>query len=254
MTAKYLLRIDDACLTMDRRKWQMYEDLFDEFGIKPLVAVVPDNRDPDLQYDTPDGHFWNKVRSWQAKGWTVAMHGYQHVMHHTKSKLVIPFYEHSEFGGLSYEQQAEKIRHSWRIFTSQGVAPIVWIAPAHSFDWLTLKAIHAETPIRIVSDGIAHDQYYEEGFHWIPQQLWSFAKRGSGLWTVCLHPNAMPEQHIALLRQNLKGQFSGKIIALSDVKLKQRQKSFRDHWDNFFFWQRHRMNKVIHQAEAIVRG
>lgn len=252
--SKYLLRMDDACHTMDSRKWQMLEDLFDKLGIKPLVAVVPDNCDPDLQRDPPDALFWEKVRSWQAKGWTIAMHGYQHVMHHTTSKLILPYYQRSEFGGLPYEQQVEKIRRAWKIFASQGVEPTVWIAPAHCFDWLTLKAIRAETSIRIVSDGIAREQYYEAGFYWIPQQLWSLTEKNDGLWTVCLHPNTMTEQHITTLRHGIEGQFSGRIIALSDVKLQKRQKSFRDRWENFIFWRRHWKNNVIRQIKVIFRG
>jgi predicted deacetylase len=254
MTAKFLLRMDDACQTMDGRKWQMLEELFDGLGIKPVVAVVPDNQDPELQRDNPDPEFWDKVRSWQAKGWTIAMHGYQHVLHNTKSKLVLPFYEHSEFAGLPYEQQAEKIRRSWKIFGSQGVEPTVWIAPAHCFDLLTLKAVRAETPIRIVSDGIARDQYYEAGFHWIPQQLWGLTEKKAGLWTICLHPNTMTEQHIASLRHSIEGQYSGKIIALSDVELQQRQKSFGDRWEDFVFWRRHSKNNVIRKIKEVVHG
>ena len=254
MTAKYLLRMDDACHTMGRQKWQTLEELFDEFDIKPMVAVVPDNQDSDLRFDERDAQFWDKVRSWQAKGWTIAMHGYQHVMHHTKSKLVLPFYQRSEFGGLSYDQQAEKIGRSWQLFVSEGVAPTVWIAPAHCFDWLTLEANRAETPIRIVSYGIARDQYYEHGYHWIPQQLWSLTEKSRGLWTVCMHPNTMSDQHIAGLRRSLEGAFSGKVIALGAVTLQQRQKSFDDRLEDFIFWRRHWKGNAIRRVKAIVRG
>jgi predicted deacetylase len=254
VNSKYLLRMDDACHTMDRKKWQMLEDLFDELGVRPIVAVVPDNRDHDLQFDDPDAEFWDKVRRWQAKGWTIAIHGYQHVMHHTKSRLVLPFYERSEFAGLSYIQQAEKIRRSWGLFIAQGVVPKVWIAPAHCFDWLTLEAIFAETTVRIVSDGIACDQYYEKGFYWIPQQLWSLKKKSAGLWTVCLHPNTMTGESIDSLRASIEGQFSGRIISLDDVKLLQRQKSFADHFEDFIFWRRHWKNNVIRQIKEIVSG
>ena len=110
MTGRYLLRLDDACHSMDWGGWQKFEELFDRLGIKPIVAVVPDNHDRDLQYASPNPLFWDRVRSWQSKGWTIAMHGYQHVMHSTKAKLILPFYERSEFGGLPYEAQVAKIR------------------------------------------------------------------------------------------------------------------------------------------------
>ena len=254
MTAKYLLRMDDACPTMDSRKWQMLEDLFDKLGIKPVVAVVPDNQDPELQYDRPNPKFWDKVRSWQAKGWTIAMHGYQHVMHHTTSKLILPFYQRSEFAGLTYEEQATKIQRARRTFEAQGVEPTVWIAPAHCFDRLTLEAIRAETPIRIISDGIARNPYVEDGFFWIPQQLWGLTEKHDGLWTVCLHPNTMSDPQIAMLRKSLADSFLGRVVSLNDVELEKRSKSVLDHLEAFFFWQRHRQNKMLNRAKAILRG
>ena len=254
MVARYLLRIDDACPTMDRRKWQLVEDLCDNFSIKPLVAIVPDNQDLDLLCGIPDLNFWDKVRSWQAKGWTIAMHGYQHEMHHTKSKLVLPFYERSEFAGLSFELQAEKIRRSWEIFASERVLPTAWIAPAHCFDLLTLQAVRAESPIRVISDGIARDQYYYEGFYWVPQQLWGLVEKRSGLWTVCLHPNTMTEQHIDSLREDIAGPFAGKIIALDDIELLQRNKSVADRWEEFVFWRRHWKNNVVRQVKKAIGG
>lgn len=254
MTGRYLLRLDDACPTMDARKWKMFEDLFDGLGIKPLVAVVPDNCDPELQCEPPDALFWSKVRAWQGKGWTVAMHGYQHCMHPTKSRLVLPFYERSEFAGLSYESQAEKIRKSWSIFTENGVAPTAWIAPAHCFDRLTLAAIRNETSIRVVSDGIARDQYFEDGFFWLPQQLWGFAEKSSGLWTICLHPNTITEDQFSVFRQTLVGRFISRVTAVDNLVLHKKSKSLADWAYNTYFWQRHRAFRLIHQVRSSFRS
>jgi predicted deacetylase len=239
---------------MYRLKWRAIEELLDDFGIKPIVAVVPDNRDPGLTVDSTDPNFWAKVRGWQAKGWSIAMHGYQHLMHHTKSKLVLPYYERSEFAGLPYEHQAEKIRNSWEIFLSQDVAPTIWVAPAHCFDRITLKAIRDETTIRIVSDGIARDQYFDDGFFWIPQQLWKLTEKSDGLWTVCLHPNTLTEGQISTLRQSLEERFLERVISVAELELRERFKSIRDNLEEVLFWQRHRMNKVISQAKAILCG
>lgn len=204
--------------------------------------------------DSPDPRFWDRVRTWQAKGWAIAMHGYQHLMHPTKSKLILPFYERSEFGGLPFEEQATKIKQSWDTFRANGVTPTVWIAPAHCFDRLTLTAIKSETPIRTVSDGIARDQYYEDGFYWIPQQLWSFSDKRAGLWTVCLHPNSMTTKDLLSLRSDVESRYSGRIVALSDVQLRHRGKDFGDHLESFTFWQRHRINKIAQKLKSIVRG
>lgn len=253
-TARYLFRVDDACHTMARGNWQAIEDIFDDTGIKPIVAVIPENGEPQLHYEDADPGFWNRVRSWQAKGWTIAMHGYRHVMHATKSKLILPFYEHSEFGGLPHDVQAEKIRRSWRIFLAEGVEPTVWVAPAHSFDRITLAAIREETTIRIVSDGIARDQFFDEGFFWIPQQLWSLTEKRDGLWTVCLHPNTMSGEQARLLRASIAGGFQERAVSLDDVKLEVRPKSLVDQVYDFCFWQRHRVNHAVEKAKAAMRG
>jgi predicted deacetylase len=239
VSARYLIRLDDACETMDRRRWDAVERLLDHHGVKPIVAVIPDNRDPKLQLEDRDPDFWAKVRAWARKGWEVAMHGHTHVMHPTKSSVFLPFYRRSEFAELSLAAQSAKVRTAWSLFLAQGIQPRIWVAPAHSFDLLTLEAVRTETPIRIVSDGIAWDTYYEHGFHWIPQQLWALAQRRSGLWTVCLHPNTMDDGAVAALDAAL-GKFCGRLTCVNEVALRQRRKGARDRLYHEYFWWRWR--------------
>lgn len=241
MTARYLVRLDDACHTMNRKKWGLVEQILDFYGIKPIVAVVPDVRDPQLIVDEPDSAFWNKVRAWQAKGWTVAMHGHTHVMHPTDSKLLLPYYQRSEFAGLTLEDQSAKIAASWRIFLAEGVTPEAWVAPAHSFDLVTLQAVRAQTTIRVVCDGIARNAYYEHGFYWIPQQLWGLVNRRTGLWTVCLHPNSMTDASIAEFGKAIRDRFRDRIVGLQDVPLQTRPKSLASRLYNEIYWLRWRI-------------
>ena len=58
MTAKYIIRMDDACPTMDHDKWEYLEKILDEFSIKPIVAVVPKNVDDTLNCKESDPLFW----------------------------------------------------------------------------------------------------------------------------------------------------------------------------------------------------
>ena len=46
--AEYLLRCDDLCPTTPRERWRRLEALIQEFSLQPILAVVPDNRDPEL--------------------------------------------------------------------------------------------------------------------------------------------------------------------------------------------------------------
>ena len=214
---------------MDGGRWQSVETILDEYNVKPIVAVVPDNRDPELRRQAPDPEFWDKVRRWQAKGWSIAMHGHTHVMHPTDERLLVPYYKRSEFAGLALEEQKTKIRTAWNLFLSQGIEPRIWVAPAHSFNGQTLRALGEETSIRIVSDGIAWNAFYEQGFHWIPQQIWKLTTRKSGLWTVCLHPNQMDDASLSRLRVLiLGGEFRRRIISVNDVLLTPARKSLED--------------------------
>ncbi len=254
MTAKYLIRMDDACPTMDLSKWRRVEDALDRFGIKPIVAVVPDNQDHWLMIDPPNAGFWDMVRGWRSKGWTIAMHGDTHVMRETEAKMVLPFYKRSEFAGLPYEAQAEKIRRAWRIFMSQEIEPTVWIAPAHCFDWVTLKAIFNETSIRIVSDGIARDTYFERGFHWLPQQLWSLQERKAGLWTVCLHPNSITKEQASEFERAIERDYASRITSVDKVTLTKRRKTIIDRAYFKYFWMRRDAYSVLLNARDRLNG
>jgi predicted deacetylase len=235
VSARYLLRLDDACHTMRRDSWSRVEAVLDAHHVQPIVAVIPDNRDPTLGFDPPEADFWQRVRSWASKGWTVGMHGYTHLMHGTQRAPMLPFYRRSEFAGLSLGEQADKIRASWQLFVANGIEPRVWVAPAHSFGALTLQALQRETPIRVISDGVAWDTYQEHGFHWIPQQLWSLAERPSGLWTVCLHPNTMDDASVTALDRAL-AKFRSRITCVREVVLHSRAKSTLGRVYHAYFW------------------
>ena len=62
---------------MNREKWSRFEKLFDRYEVKPIVAIVPNNKDPQLGIDFSDDDFWVKVAKWQAKSCKIALHEYE---------------------------------------------------------------------------------------------------------------------------------------------------------------------------------
>ena len=58
----YLIRMDDIAENM---KWELMDEveiLFDKFGIKPVMGVIPYNKDPELlAYPKKDNNFWIKI-------------------------------------------------------------------------------------------------------------------------------------------------------------------------------------------------
>ena len=57
MDARYLIRLDDACPQMHHEKWNKIEEIFDIFDIKPIVAIIPDNKDKTLNIKDEDPNF-----------------------------------------------------------------------------------------------------------------------------------------------------------------------------------------------------
>jgi len=247
MAAKYLIRLDDACETSNLDKWNAIEATLDAFGIKPIVAVIPDNQDETLTYQGKNLGFWSMVKRWEEKGWSIAMHGYQHRYHYVdRRKLLFPFYDQSEFGGLSVEEQRLKIKNSLRIFRENSVEPTLWVAPGHSFDEVTLSALAHEVSFRTISDGIAYAPYMYKGFNFLPQQLWRAKKKSFGTWTVCLHPDTMSDQAIADFKRDLAQQhMQGKYISLNDVEFMGRKKDIVSRLFSFYFWTRYRLVNLI---------
>lgn len=193
MSARYILRLDDACPTMLTEIWNPLENLLDELGIKPIVGVIPDNRDPKLYCSPIDTSFWSRVRNWESKGWSIALHGLHHVYHTIPGNCrpILNLSHQSEFVGLSLDQQKLKISTGYEIMAKAGVLPRIFMAPSHSFDQITLQALHEVSDIRIIADGHTLGVVNSDGFTWIPQQLWRFRKIPFGTWGICLHPNTM---------------------------------------------------------------
>ena len=58
----------------------------------------------------------------------------------------------SEFAGLSYEKQLEKILAGQKILKEHGIETDVFFAPAHSYDLNTLRALK-KAGFKYISDG-----------------------------------------------------------------------------------------------------
>ena len=210
--ARYLLRFDVMCPTMDWALWDEVEALLVEAGVKPILAVIPDNQDPALMVTPPSPFFWDRVRSWQARGWTIGLHGYQHT-YVNKEPGILRLNRKSEFAGLSHPEQLDKLRKGLEVFEREGVHADVWVAPAHSFDGVTVSAL-AAVGIRTISDGMALAPFTDpQGTLWIPQQFANMRPMPFGIWTYCYHLEDLTPQAMVGFRRQLK-QLSPRMISL----------------------------------------
>jgi peptidoglycan/xylan/chitin deacetylase (PgdA/CDA1 family) len=202
MRPQYLLRFDDICPSMDWRVWEQVEAKLRDCDIAPVLGVIPDNQDPGLQLEAPNDRFWDRVRKWQARGWTIAMHGYQHRFV-TKNSGLLKVNEFSEFAGLPRAEQEDKLRSGREILEREGIQSKVWIAPAHSFDITTVQLL-SEMGFRYISDGFSLLPHVDSfGMTWIPQQLWTFRRRPFGVWTICFHINGWTPTEIAAFERSV---------------------------------------------------
>lgn len=204
----YLIRLDDASDHMHIENWARMERLLDENNIKPLVGVIPENRDPMLLQFPEDPLFWEKAKHWQEKGWRIALHGYEHV-YSTDCGGINPVHNKSEFAGHTLEEQRRKIGDGFRILRDKGLKPDVFFAPSHTFDENTLEALRLETDIRMISDTVANDTYCRNGFTFIPQQAGKVRELPFRLTTICLHPNFTTEPEFAEMETFFKAHAGG---------------------------------------------
>ncbi len=214
MKTTYLIRFDDICPTMNWATWAKLETILDSYKIKPLLAVVPDNQDPHLQIAPPREDFWDWLRMKQQEGWCIGMHGYQHLFV-TQDSGLLGFHKKSEFAGLPFQQQKQKLQSALEIFLQNDIRPQVFVAPAHSFDIHTLKAL-MELGIDVISDGFFLFPQRQYGILWIPQQIWRWYRMPFGVWTICFHHNKMTSEQVVQFAKNVD-RFAPQLSTFAEV-------------------------------------
>lgn len=227
--AKYIMRLDDACQKMDLEKWDRMERLLTKYNIRPLVGVIPNCKDPDMdKYDWDEPGFLERKNRWQKKGWELALHGYTHVFE-TNSGGINPVHQRSEFAGHPYDIQKEKIIKGLEQLRKWEIEPKVFIAPAHTFDETTLEVIKEYTDIKFVSDTVATDVYTKYDLTFVPQQTGRARKLPFKVVTFCYHPNIMDDEAFMVLEGFIKDNQASFIafpLLPSDRKLNIKDKFF----------------------------
>lgn len=193
MSMKIAVRMDDITPDMDWENFNFFLDLFEKAGISPLLGIVPDNRDKNLRRRSVNEDFYELMRSLEKKGFCLAMHGCYHV-YTTESGGLFPLNNFSEFAGLPYEEQKELLLHGKERLKEKGIETDIFMAPAHSYDENTLKAL-IELGFTKMTDGFGNKPYTYNGmtFYPISFRLGSSLKKKSGVTTMVIHANTVTE-------------------------------------------------------------
>ena len=188
-----LIRIDDVAGNMNWNLMKKSETLFDKLNIKPLLGVIPSNKDQEiLKYERKE-NFWSQVRNWQNKGWEIEMHGYTHVYDkETNKKDFFGYGGKSEFFGHSLEVQKKRISEGLEIFKSEGVKIRSFFAPNHTYDLNTFKALKTNNLDNII-DGYGFFPYKEYDMNFIPQLFYKEIMLPFGIQSTQVHLNYMNE-------------------------------------------------------------
>ncbi|MEE1946852.1 DUF2334 domain-containing protein [Pedobacter sp. KR3-3] len=204
---KYIIRLDDIAPNMDWKRFEHLERIFDELNITPIIGVIPSNSDPDLLVFPYQEGFWERIKLLDQKGWEIAIHGYRHILFESDSGI-LRINGYSEFVGLSLQEQIEKFKSALSIFHDHDIYPSSFMAPAHSFDENTLRALK-EVGIKYITDGYGLNPYMVNDILLVPQLFANPRKMFlSGVYTFCLHLNTISDEKfnsvVKFLRENKK--------------------------------------------------
>jgi hypothetical protein len=163
---KILFRFDDICPTMNWNLWDKVEEILDKYEIKPLLGVIPDCKDTELTIMPAKSDFWIWLSNKQKEGYTIAMHGCNHIFS-SNSRGILTTRKGSEFAGLSYEEQLKKIKKGKDILESHGIHTNIFFAPGHSYDENTIKALKV-CGFKYISDGKSSKAYVWHDITFLP--------------------------------------------------------------------------------------
>lgn len=198
---KIAVRMDDITPAMDWERFGAFRALLEEYDIKPLIGVVPDNQDGNLNRGEWKEDFWQQVKAWQKSGWVIAQHGYRHV-YTTQKGGMFPLNDFAEFAGMPFARQLEMVKRGREILAAHGIETDLFMAPAHAYDKNTLRAL-SECGFRRMTDGFGTRPYLWRGltFYPISFRLGSSLKKERGYTTMVVHTNTMNKAELERYRQ-----------------------------------------------------
>ena len=220
ITSKYtglLLRMDDISENMNWSLMDKCEKLFDKYKIKPLLGIIPINKDPELLKYPYNSKFWERVTDWKNKGWEISMHGFNHLytQKSNNKKDIFNYGGNSEFYGLKYSEQLSKIQSGLSEFNKRNIKVRSFFAPNHIYDKNTLKALK-ESGIKIIIDGYGLFPYIKDQILFVPQLFYKEIILPFGIQSTQMHINYWKEKDFVNF-ENLINKINKKVITLDYI-------------------------------------
>jgi predicted deacetylase len=217
---KYIIRLDDICPTMDWDKFWKIKEILMDGKIKPLLCIIPDNKDIKLQVSsrTPFSIYRKEIDSLIHLGWEISQHGTTHTL--TQKGGVLKISDKGELPGISSHLQRDIIEDGKKIFEDYGWQTDYFSPPAHAYDENTIKAL-IKLDFKVLLDGIGIFPW-QDGLLYLPLIWWQpkelplpFSKM-NGVTQICLHPNTITEKQLDDLKTFVK-KHNNKITSVKEV-------------------------------------
>ncbi len=222
----YIYRIDDITPHMNWENFWKVIMIFKKHNVVPIIGVVPNNKDKDLNYGGKKDYFWKILKYMQENHIVeIAQHGYTHEVI-LKSEGIFKekfgYNKTSEFAGLTYEEQLIKIKAGKDIFLMHGIEVDTFMAPCHSFDHTTLKVLKS-LGFKYVTDGIGLTPYKVKNLVFVPQQFGKPRNFFYGVITLCLHLNYSSAEEIQQIEKHVESNKNNFIRFSEAVNMKERK-------------------------------
>ncbi|MBE5755397.1 MAG: DUF2334 domain-containing protein [Clostridiales bacterium] len=200
---KISVRFDDVCPTMSWDHFNKAMELCKKYGVKPLLGVVPCNKDPHLVVDEENKDFFDIMRKYQEQGISFAQHGLDHIYRNNNGG-VLKLNKKSDFVGLSKDEQKKFLGEGLEILKKEGINTKIYMAPSHSYDKNTILALK-ELGFEYVTDGYTNYNYKWHGLTFIPcRHTFKTRRKMTGVCTLCLHVNTMSEKDLETFEESLE--------------------------------------------------
>jgi predicted deacetylase len=217
---KFILRFDDITPGMAWSKFLPLKKELESLGVKSVLGVVPESLDESLNVEQVETNFFKYICLWQNYGDAILQHGTHHV-YKTKNSGILKINNSSEFAGCSYEEQYNLIKKGKEILQKNDCWQPYFMAPSHSFDKNTLKAL-TNLDFISISDGYSFFPYKINEILFVPQLFSSPKKYIPGICTLCIHINNMSDKDVERLIYFIKRNKD----SFLDFKMVSEEKSF----------------------------
>ena len=239
-----LIRLDDIAENMNWNLMEKSELLFEKYGIKPILGVIPNNKDNELLSYSKKNNFWEQVRNWRDKGWEIAMHGYTHVYDKIcKNEDYFNYGGGSEFCGHTLETQISRIKNGLQKFKNEKIKIRSFFAPNHTYDKNTFIALK-NFRINEVIDGYGLMPYIENDIKFIPQLFYKVFALPFGIQTLQIHLNYWEQKDFDNFEKFIK-KHSNKIITYDQAIAKTN--------NSFFYKFINTSTKIILRIKRVIK-